>query len=78
VHLAGQADTHDRLGSDAALGEHRANRLLTGTPPVLRILFRPGRLRRRERRVIRGRGREEGAVLAQQQRARTARADVNA
>jgi hypothetical protein len=78
MHLAGQADGGDRLGADAAAGERRADRLLTGAPPVIRILLRPGRLRRGERGVLRRRRSEQRAVLAEEQRASPAGADVDA
>ena len=58
--------------------EHRADRLLAGAPPVAGILLGPCRPRRRERRVVRGRRREQRAVVVEEQRAGTARADVDA
>jgi hypothetical protein len=78
VHLAGQPDAGDRIAGDAVVGEQGADRLLTGAPPVVGILLGPGGARRRERRVVRRCRGEEGASLVQQQRARTARADVDA
>jgi hypothetical protein len=54
------------------------DRLLTGAPPVAGILLGPAVARRREGSVIGRCRREEGAVLVEQQRASTARADVDA
>jgi hypothetical protein len=63
---------------DAAFGDRRTDRLLTRAPPVGRILLGPGGARRRERCVVgRGRG-DQVAVVVEDQRAGTARADVDA
>jgi hypothetical protein len=78
VHLAGEADGGNRFGGDAALGEDRANRKLAGAPPVVRILLRPGGLRRGERGVVGGPRREQPAILVENQRARPAGANVDA
>ena len=78
MHLAGEAYARDRIGGDTAVDEHRADRLLTRSPPVVGILLGPGRLRRREWHVVRRRRRQHSPVLMKEQRARPAGADVDA
>jgi hypothetical protein len=78
VHLTGQSDARDRFRGDPTRGDGRSNRLLTGAPPVGRVLLGPGRARRCERRVIGGRRREERAAVVEDQRTRAAGADVDA
>jgi len=52
--------------------------LLRGAPPVVGVLLGPGGSRRFERRVLRVRRPEDGAVVVEKERARTAGADVDA
>jgi hypothetical protein len=52
--------------------------VLTGAPPVVGVLLGPGGSRRLERGVLRVRRPEDAAVVVEEQRARTAGADVDA
>jgi len=78
VHLSGKADARDAIGGDTALRQDRGHRLSTGAPPVVGILFRPGGLRRTKDGVVGRRRCEPAAIVVEKQRARPARADVDA
>ena len=78
VHLAGEADRANRRGLRAAFRQRCANRLAAGAPPVFGLLFGPGRLRRRERRVLDRRRRDDSTVFVDDDDTRTARSDVDA
>ncbi len=52
VHLPGKADAGDFISAGSRGVESASNRHLAGSPPIVRILFRPPRLRRGERRVL--------------------------
>jgi hypothetical protein len=78
VHLSREADARDRPGGHAARRQHRTDRLLRRPPPVVRILLGPAGSRRTERGVVPRLRSEERAVLAHDQRARAAGADVDA
>jgi hypothetical protein len=78
VHLAGETHAHDAIGGDAALRQDGGHGLSTGAPPIVGILLRPAGLRRMERGVIGRRRSQPPAVVVDEQRARTARTDVEA
>ena len=78
VHLAGKADARDRVGTDAAVVHDAADRELAGAPPVVGILLGPGRTRRGERLMVGRCRRDDPAIVVDEHRARTARADVDA
>ena len=78
VHLAGQADAGDRAGGDPAGRHDRGNRLVRRPPPVVGVLLGPAGARRTKRGVVPRLRPEEHAVVAQDQRARSAGADIDA
>jgi len=78
MHLPRQTDRRNRVGGDGARRERGTDRFLTRAPPIGGILLGPGRARRGKGCVIRGGGSQETAVISDNQRARTAGADVNA
>jgi hypothetical protein len=77
VHVARQADTDDLLGPNTALGQHRTDRALAGTPPIRWLLFRPGRSFRSERLVVRGGSSDQGTIICRYDGAGSARADID-
>jgi hypothetical protein len=78
VHLPREPHSRDAMRRRAGLPQNRACRLLTRGPPILRILFSPGCLRRAKLGVLGRGGRDEPSLLIQQKSARTASADVYA
>jgi hypothetical protein len=77
VHLARQPNGANGLRLDAALRDRRTDGANGSLPPVGRILFGPGRTRRRERDVRVRRRRQDGAGVVYDERTRAARADVD-
>ena len=78
VHLSGEPDTANFFSPNRRFQYSPFYRDAAGAPPIARILFRPARMRRRERLMFFSARRDDGAGDVHQQRARAARANVNA
>jgi len=71
VHLTGEADAGDFFGSKVGTRDSFANRDAGGTPPVFGVLLGPADLRRIERLVFFGGGRDDAAIAIDDDGARS-------
>jgi hypothetical protein len=78
MHLAGEADAGNVLGSHTGTLQRLRNRDATGAPPIFRMLLGPADLRRSKGSVLFGSRRDDAAPLVEDQRPRSTCADVNA
>jgi len=77
VHLTGEADAGDFFGSKVGTRDSFANRDAGGTPPVFGVLLGPADLRRSERLVFFGGGRDDAAIAIDDDGARSSGTYVN-
>ena len=77
VHLAGKSNAGNLIGVQSRAGHGLPHRDPTGPPPVFRILLRPANLRRSERSVLLGGGRQYPASLIHNQGPGAAGADID-
>src|SRR5258708_31792065 len=77
VHLTGEADASDVVGSKVGARDGFANRDAGGTPPVFGVLLCPTNLRRSEWLVFFGGGRDDAAIAVDDDGARSSGTDVN-
>ena len=78
MHLTGQSYARDIVASEVGTGERFANRDATGAPPIFGMLFGPTDLRRSEGGVFFCSGREQMALLIDDEGACAASSYVNA
>jgi len=75
--LTGEADAGDVFGAEVGTRDSIANREAGGTPPVFRVLLGPADLRRSERLVFFGSGRDDAAVAIDDDGARSSGTNVD-
>ena len=77
VHLAGEADGFDGGGVGAALFENAADGELGGAPPVVGILLGPADVLGANGLVLAGHGRDDAAVMVDQDCSCSTGADID-
>ena len=77
VHLAGESNAGNFVGSSSASGEGALYSQHRGSPPIPRILFCPSHLRAGERNVLLGAGRDNPAVFIDDECAGAARTNID-
>jgi hypothetical protein len=77
VHLAGESNAGNFVGSSPAGGEGAPHSQRTGSPPIPRILLCPSQLQASERNVLLGAGRDNAAVFIDDECAGAARTNID-
>ena len=77
VHLPGKSDASDLRAVHAAIGEHATDGQHGGVPPILGALFGPQRALLAHVLMRRGKPRANGALVVDEERARTTRTDID-
>jgi hypothetical protein len=77
VHLAGEADAGDFFGAEIGARDGFTNRDAGGTPPIFGVLLGPANLRRSERLVLFRGGRDDAAVVIDDDGPRSSSTNVN-
>lgn len=77
MHLPGEPEAGDFISAGSQGAESASNRQAAGSPPIVRILFRPSQLRRCERGVLFRAGRDHSPVFINDESAGSAGANVD-
>jgi hypothetical protein len=77
MHLPRKPDAGDFISAGSRDIESASNRQTAGSPPILRILFRPSQLRRCKRRVLFCAGCDDSPAFINDESAGSAGADID-
>src|SRR5215813_7505246 len=77
MHLSREPDTGNGIFVETGINEHLPHCNSAGSPPILRRLLRPTRLRNRKRLVVRRRGRQHLSTFNDYYRTGSTRPDIN-
>jgi|CZKY01.1.fsa_nt_gi hypothetical protein len=77
MHLPRESDAGDFISAGPQGVKSASNRQTAGSPPVVRILFRPSRLRRCEGRVLFCAGRDDSPAFINDESTGSAGADID-